>query len=127
MKKLSLLIITLSISGCSYLSDVWHGTRYDANEYAGIVNIRQTISQKERCDNDQVNFVNTLKQQVDWENTYSSGLPHNTEVVKMLGILQTEVNSFVVKSKENNSFYCNLKLSSLDEQTKLIQKTMGEK
>ena len=132
MKKLLIVLATLSLNGCA-LYDAYMMTGYDPNEYLIITEIRTNASLSiEQC-NDAVSSRHNamaLSNKTSLFQNYEEQIPRNSnginasrELNKIAQGLKDRYNSGATVSPA----FCRLKFQSIENSAKTIQHVIGER
>lgn len=122
MKKFSLLILAILLSGCTTVMSIVGMQPFDPNEYALVNNIR-TISQTMDCSKAEVQTLSDISLQFM---NYSELIPRNDKTFAMAKDLDDLVKE--LKNKENPSpAYCKAKLNIISTAAEKIQRVVGNK
>jgi hypothetical protein len=128
MKRIAIVVTLLALSGCSFITSLINPAKFDQGEYSAIVDIRQILSHPELCKDSQLGLSQTLQYKVEWASKYSEFLPSNNDSFKMFTVLKEEADKFVeISATKTNPVYCKDKLEIMENQAKLIQRTLAKK
>jgi len=118
MKKL-LVVLALSLSGCSSLLD-YIPSRWDVNQAKSITDIQQQ-AQRFDCKGDQVAQITVLEQNVDWFVIYSKTKP-TRDITKLTDTLQKTVAEYKERASKGpvSPMYCELKRKIIIQQTEIL-------
>lgn len=118
MKRILLLSIIISLSGCSYIPSKW-----DPNEAKQIIDIELAVKYFD-CSNIP-SQINDLTRQVEWFNTYSESRGSN-DIVALFAELNKTVKEF--KDRTDNGvvspIYCTIKKNILIQQTEIVARAV---
>jgi hypothetical protein len=136
MKIISILTICLLLSGCSVIQpfiDKFMIAPYDNNEY-GIVNKIRTTAQlsKKDCSNKSIMKTNseTIFSYGTELKNFSQYLPKNEQSIKPISQLYTMIEELDKRYQAEGNVsktYCELKLTSIEESSEMIQKAIGKR
>jgi hypothetical protein len=131
MKKLLLLCVIFTLSGCAVI-DAYFMAKYDTNEYA-LINDIKTKAQvaEENCANNllvttQVNEI--YIKSLEFKN-FATHIPRNEDSIKLsdkLLILTKDTKEQFNKSAVS-TFYCKAKLEQIVKSADTIQQAIGKK
>jgi uncharacterized protein YceK len=118
MKKL-LVILAISLSGCSSLLD-YIPSRWDVNQAKSITDIQQQAKRFD-CKGDQVAQINSLDQNIEWFVIYSQTKP-TRDISKLTDTLQKTVAEYKERAVKGpvSPLYCDLKRKIIIQQTEIL-------
>ena len=131
MKKLILITIFATLSGCALL-DAYNMAGFDANEYQLATKVRSKAEISKTDCSDVVltrrNVSSILNVTTEFKN-YTSSIPHNEEATDMSKTLLLEVQGLSERYKTTvpSEFYCITKMSIIERSAKTIQISLGVK
>ena len=121
MKKLLIVILASSLSGCA-LWDAYFMAGFDTNEYA-LVNRVRTFAELGQCDKEHIIALRITALELK---NFSEYLPRNTKTIDMNNNLYTMVDELY--KRENPSMaYCKAKLNTIGISAEEIQRVVGGK
>lgn len=121
--KTPILLLAFILASCA-LSP----TKFDNVEYSSLVDIRQSTERTDMCQSqeEQLLLARTLQTQIDWAKKYAEYRP-NIQIKQMFSILKIEADTFVNRAEKQSSItYCKAKLNIIQEQSIIIQKSLGK-
>lgn len=131
MKKLAIVLVALSLSGCA-LFDAYFMAKYDNQEYQMANKIR-TMAQVsiKNCDSPKeikVFYVNVWNASTEFKN-YTEHLPRNPEAHKMAVQLEELIdrNAKAYGSSSQSVVFCKLQLQQIERSADKIQTVLGSK
>jgi len=118
MKKL-LVILAISLSGCSSLLD-YIPSRWDVNQAKSITDIQQQAKRFD-CKGDQLAQINSLDQNIEWFVIYSQTKP-TRDISKLTDTLQKTVGEYKERAIKGpvSPLYCDLKRKIIIQQTEIL-------
>lgn len=130
-----ILSLTLLLSGCATYDKVLDAIfmKYDSNEYRVITEIRSNANLfKDSCDKNDIAKFNAqiLSHQSHHFVNLTQYLPRNSVVNKSAQELDKIVQGLHEQYKKNEKVsvtFCKLKLSTIEKNAELMQKTIGDK
>ena len=122
MKKISLLLVAISLTGCSTIQSIFMAN-YDTNEYA-LVNKVRTTAQMRSCDESSVKSLYTTSLELK---NFSQYLPSNEKTATMNSELYTMVEELYKKQQPIGQVYCDLKLKVIEATAENIQSVTGKR
>jgi len=126
MKKLLLILVALSLSGCAVV-DAFLMTKYDPNEYQLITNVRLQAQQaKEQCGDAAVSKQNAVRINSDTQMfmLYSEHIPRNKDMIdasKSLYEIAKGLNDQYIKSDKVSPAFCRIKFQNIETSADKIQ------
>jgi len=128
MKKLAFALL-FTLGGCSTLGDIWNPPKFDNQEYAAIVTLRQAVQHKEMCAaEEQAGFAKLLMFKFEWLQEYSEFTSHNSDVYKISTTMKQESEALLSRAETNPSeMYCEGKLKVMEQQLIILQKAVATK
>ena len=131
MKKLILITIFATLSGCALL-DAYNMAGFDANEYQLATKVRSKAEISKTDCSDVVltrrNVSSILNVTTEFKN-YTSSIPHNEEATDMSKTLLLEVQGLSERYKTSvpSLAYCFTKMNIIERSAKTIQFVLGTK
>lgn len=131
MKKLLILLIAASLSGCALLDA--YLMKYEPNEYLQISEIRTlAFTSKNTCDSQ-----SQAKQQAElianktlFFMQFVEHIPRNSKVINSsieLDKIAQGLKDQYLKSDKVSTAFCKMKFQSIEKSAELMQKTIGDK
>lgn len=131
MKKLLVILATLSLSGCA-LIDAYFMAKYDTNEY-GLINKIRTVSEVSVNDcqsrDKSISNMNTLYSlSVEWRN-FTQYIPRNENANGLANdmVKLTDQAKSIYAGGEVSETFCKLKLQQINRAADVAQKAIGSK
>lgn len=127
MKKLLLISLLVTLSGCSTIKS-WVPSFSDPNQSARIVDVRQSVAQLD-CKQDHAPQVKRIKDNLQWFQLYSESKGwRQNDVLQLIKPMQESVDDFYKRSldKQGSETYCEIKKKLLTTQsTKAAEAVLG--
>lgn len=125
MKKLLLVCIcVLQLSGCA-VWDIYNQSKYDANEYALVNEIRTLAQTSKSCDAESVKKIYFTTLQLNNFSEYMAG--NNKKTIEMNTGLLNIVKELYAKPQPIQPMYCTAKMNIIQISAEAIQKVTGTK
>lgn len=120
MKRLAVILMFTTLSGCSSLVDMIP-SRWDVNQAKVTTDLRQATHNFD-CKGDQRAQLKVIAEQVQWFELYSES--KGTKDVAQLGkTLQATVKEFQDRAQPVSPIYCDIKRKLMIQQADIIAKT----
>lgn len=131
MKKLLLVAMLASLSGCSLLT-AYRMAHFDNNEYMLINGIHTQASVAvSKCGTFEVTgAVDSIYFSSLELKNYSASIPHNEATIKMtdeLVVITKELSDRYYGTEEVSATYCKLKFNLIEKNAITMQKVIGSK
>jgi hypothetical protein len=133
MKQLLIIMLLVTLTGCSTVSSYIFPSRYDTNEYELINWIRTTAELSVESCNDydltKHNMVTLYRGSLEFKN-YTQHQRRNQDTYKMASDLFTMIDNNVQVYADNitvSQLFCELSLEQINETAETIQKVLGDK
>lgn len=119
MKKLLLIIATVSLMGCSSIMELIP-SRWDVNQAKSITDIQQQTRNFD-CKGDQQSQLNNLDKSVEWFDIYANTKP-TRDIAKLSDTLTKTINEYKERLKQGpvSPTYCDLKIKIIKQQADIL-------
>ena len=126
MKKLTVLLLAVLITGCSSISSLTDmiPSRWDANQ-AKIITDLQQDARHFNCAGDQLSQLNRLAADAEWFELYSAS-KGTKDVAELTKTVENTIKEFQDRIKQGpvSPIYCDLKQKLIIQQTDIVAKTV---
>lgn len=135
MKKITLLLSVIALTGCSTFADLKEAylMKYDSNEYLQISDIRtDAYYAKQSCANyeEAKRQADSISRKTLTFKNFVEHLPNNSKVitasVNLDGIAQGLKDQYQ-KNDKVSAVFCKIKFESIETSAETMQKTIGVK
>jgi len=119
MKIVSILLISLTLSGCATVKG-WIPSFWDDNQSARIVDVRHKIENLD-CSKDQLPQVVAIRADLEWFQLYSESKGwRQADVLRVVKPMQETVEDMYKRAQNNqgSKTYCELKKKIMQQQSK---------
>jgi hypothetical protein len=128
MKKI-LLLLAILLSGCTVV-DAYLMTKYDANEYQMITDIRSKARQsKTQCDDANISKINSgiTAYSTQLFVLYSEHIPRNKDMIDASQALNTIAQGLAdqYKNTKVSTAFCKIKFESIETSAEKMQVIIG--
>ena len=119
MKKLALVLLFVSLTGCSTVKS-WIPSFWDDNQSSSIINLRLSIERLD-CTKPQLPQVTNIRDQITWFELYSESKGwRQADVIRVVAPMKESIDDFYKRSQDaqGSQTYCEIKKKLLQTQAK---------